>query len=184
MSPHFALPEQLLALGCDYTRHQDALHTSPLHMPDPAGALDGHIASTQGLVHKAHTAHEALLALRIYRSPGLRAALARIKQLAALAVMAADYLIEAQDALATAGITAEPEASTARPWALQEASRRVLLAKDLTILGAEDCLAAAELVAYELRQQHITPDHQPLPCPQPNTLPCGRWPRDTSPSTG
>ncbi|MDO0936407.1 hypothetical protein QQY66_33665 [Streptomyces sp. DG2A-72] len=160
----FAVPERLLALGTEFTRHHDALSAiTLLRGPDPASNLSRHIPRTQALARGALDVPDLLRGLMLYRSPAILAGLARTKQLAALATAAADHLLDAVDFLHDAHRpTTDPEdMATAYRRALLEAGQRVTLALQLTALGAEDCLTAADTFARQMRRQHLTPNHRP-----------------------
>ncbi|MEU5000451.1 hypothetical protein [Streptomyces sp. NPDC021622] len=73
-------------------------------------------------------------------SLGIRSSYARIRQLAYLALAAADHLLEARS----------------------EVRDRLVLVRDLTSLGADDALATAELLVTEMRRQRLLPADQLL----------------------
>ncbi|MFD4555945.1 hypothetical protein ACFWP5_16770 [Streptomyces sp. NPDC058469] len=164
-SPHPG-PERLLVLGGHYTRHHDALQGIVLlRGPDPAGTLAQHIRSTQALAREALEVSTSVRTMpRLCHTPVIRAVMERATQLAALATLAADHLLDAVDILqttATAHPASEPAPAVHHGETLLEAGRRTTLAGRLTSLGAEDCLANAELLAREMHRQHLGPDHRP-----------------------
>ncbi|MGW8697618.1 hypothetical protein ACWGOK_11945 [Streptomyces eurythermus] len=156
--PDLPLPERLLLLGADFTRHRDVLtRINSAHTAYATGAAAEHIPVTQALARGALDARDAIgTAPGLHHSPDVERAIVRMTQLATLAVVAADHLIDAVDLLShtvsrhpgQGPATAPPAAQTA------QAARHSRLAEQLTSLGAEDCLAAAGLLARELRQQH------------------------------
>ncbi|MYU06160.1 hypothetical protein GTY81_20225 [Streptomyces sp. SID8366] len=92
-------------------------------------------------------------------SPEVKAAMERAVQLSALAVLAADHLLDAADILRDAQhASGGPEA--VRQHRL-EVGRRITLAARLTSLGNEDCVATARLVAVELHRQQLAPRLRP-----------------------
>ncbi|MEU3188403.1 hypothetical protein ABZ707_30050 [Streptomyces sp. NPDC006923] len=157
------VPERLLSLGTDFTRHLDALkNTALLRGPNPAVNLWRHIPTTQALAREALAVSEALRGmLRLYHSPDVRAAMQRSAQLGALATLAADHLVDAADLLRATTPTSREQAVTPHAEALPEARRCTTLAEQLTSLGAEDCLATARLTARELHRQFLGAAHRP-----------------------
>ncbi|GGU55060.1 hypothetical protein GCM10010211_19680 [Streptomyces albospinus] len=160
-------PEALLALGADYNRHNDALNSlaiMEINRPNPATAVSQLIPRTRHLTHSALHIVDALNHQRMYHSPGIRSAYARIRQLAHLALDAADHLLDAEDILDDARVGAPSEDGP--PLTLQEARSevrdRLVLVRDLTALGADDTLATAELLATEMRRQRLLPAGQLL----------------------
>ncbi|NIY65624.1 hypothetical protein [Streptomyces malaysiensis] len=157
--------EQLLLLGTDFTRHNDALDRLRLNDSDfsPATALIHQANSTQHLARSALDIAETLNAQRMYRSPVIRAVYARVRQLAHLATDSADRLLRASNILANASYTVASRGEDALPayWkALEEAGSRLTLIRDLTALGAQDSLTAAEQFVTEQRRG-VPPPHQP-----------------------
>ncbi|MFE0772161.1 hypothetical protein [Streptomyces sp. NPDC058861] len=150
--------EQLLALGCDFTRHHDALWATTLLLgPDPAGTLTRHIVLTRSLARDALAISDTLQTMpRLHRSPAVKACVERTIQLSALATLADGHLLNAIDILQEAAQEGE---RARRGAALLEAGRRTTLAGRLTSLGNKDCLATARLIARELHLQRIGPGH-------------------------
>lgn len=101
MTATSAIPDRLLALGSEFTRHHDALQD--IHLlrgANPAGSLLRHIPTTQVLARGALEMADALrTAPQLYHSPDVRAGMERATQLGALATLAADHLIDAVDLL-------------------------------------------------------------------------------------
>jgi hypothetical protein len=161
-----SLPEDLLALGADFIRHHDILTRFNMH-PGPSSIrpVAEHIPVTQALARRALAAGSAIhTAPRLYHSRQVRAAIDRMKQLAALSVSAADHLIHAVDLMGSpvAGAPAgrEQTEGSLGPVTAQ-ALTHIRLARELTSLGAEDCLATAGLLAHEMHQQKRGPVPQP-----------------------
>ncbi|MBJ7004843.1 hypothetical protein JG491_33080 [Streptomyces sp. CRPSP2-6A1] len=155
------IPERLLGLGADFTRHHDTLtDIALLHGPDPGGNLTRRSTATQALAREALDVAEALRTMPGLRhSPEVKAAMERAVQLAALAVLATDHLLDAADLLQEARHANDmPEA--VRQHQL-EVGRRITLAARLTSLGNEDCVATARLVAVELHRQQLAPHLRP-----------------------
>lgn len=171
MTAQLSPPVQLLALAADYSRYNDALYslvTKDIDGASPATAVGKQVPRAQHLARSALDVVDALNHQRIYRGPGIRSVYARIRQLAHLALDSADHLMDAEDILddARAGVPSEALLEDGPPLTPQgaraEVRNRLLLVRDLTALGAEDALAAAELVATEMRRQHLLPATQPL----------------------
>ncbi|MFJ4800803.1 hypothetical protein [Streptomyces murinus] len=155
------IPERLLGLGADFTRHHDTLtDIALLHGPDPGGNLTRRSTATQALAREALDVAEALRTMPGLRhSPEVKAAMERAVQLAALAVLSTDHLLDAADLLREARHVSDmPE--VVRQHRL-EVGRRITLAARLTSLGNEDCVATARLVAVELHRQQLAPHLQP-----------------------
>ncbi|MGX1759938.1 hypothetical protein ACWIG5_24025 [Streptomyces lydicus] len=151
-----SVPERLLALGADFTRHNDALNQIHLlRRPHLAEALAGRISSAQALARRARELTEEVLTTRsLNKSLGVRASMARIVRLAEVADRTAGHLGDAEDALHAPNTDAS-YASPARSEAdLLEAGRRAAFAGRLTSLGAGDCLTAATVLAVTLHLQH------------------------------
>ncbi|WP_371551329.1 hypothetical protein OG266_38220 [Streptomyces sp. NBC_00554] len=110
---------------------------------------------------------DTLNAQRMYHSPVIRSVYARVRQLAHLATDTADHLLDAAEILdnTRAGLPVEIDDSLlvvlTGQQALGEACSRLTLVRDLTALGADDALTAAEAyVAERLRRGSSLP-HQP-----------------------
>ncbi|MFJ6898117.1 hypothetical protein [Streptomyces hokutonensis] len=164
-SPHTA-PERLLVLGGCFARHHDVLQSMVLlRGPDPAGTLAQHIRSTQALAQEALEVSTAVRTMpMLCHTSDIRAVMERATQLAALATLAADHLLDAVDILQTAAPAHHERGKTPvvhQGAVLLEAGRRTTLAGRLTSLGAEDCLTASGLLARELYRQHVGPDRRP-----------------------
>ncbi|MEV5979677.1 hypothetical protein [Streptomyces sp. NPDC052114] len=160
-------PEALLALGADYNRHNDALNSlsiMEINSARPATAVGRQIPRTQHLATSALHIVDALNHQRMYHSPSIRSAYARIRQLAHLALDAADHLLDAEDILddARVGAPSEDGAPLTAEEARAEVRDRLVLVRDLTALGADDTLATAELLATEMRRQHLLPANRSL----------------------
>ncbi|MGW4345348.1 hypothetical protein ACWEL8_09750 [Streptomyces sp. NPDC004690] len=156
------LPEDLLALGADFVRHHDTLTRLHTHSGLASiRAVTEHIPVTQALARRTLDAHSAVQrAPRLYHSSQVRATLDRMRQLATLSVIAGDHLIHATDVM-----YGDREQAEAPPGPLQAiALKHILHARELTSLGAEDCLATAGLLAREMHEQNR------VPIPRPPTL--------------
>ncbi|MEU2874211.1 hypothetical protein ABZ769_34305 [Streptomyces olivoreticuli] len=157
------LPERLLALAGDFTRHNDALNALTLNGASPANTVLDHIPATQRLARETFGATDALKSQRLQYSAPVREASVRLRQLAYLATEAAEHLIDAMDLIEAARIQA---ASSTEPphfylHALMDAGSRIQLARELTALGPDDAFATAELLATEMRRQHLASDRGP-----------------------
>ncbi|MFC8708855.1 MULTISPECIES: hypothetical protein [unclassified Streptomyces] len=158
-------PEDLLDLGAAYTRLHDSLIRLNLP-PGPASAKEvvENLLTSQALARRTLDAGTAVhTAPRLRHSPEVRAAVDRMSQLATLTVIAADHLIAAADLLyPDAGASpdrhqAEGLLDPDRAGALTHIRR----AKEMTSLGAEDCLTTAGLLAREMHEQNRGPLVQP-----------------------
>lgn len=109
--------EQLLLLGADFTRHNDARDRLRLNDSgfSPSTALIHQANSTQHLARSALDIAETLNAQRIYRSPVIRAVYTRVRQLAHLATDAADRLLDASNILANASYAVASRGEDALP---------------------------------------------------------------------
>ncbi|MFE5162937.1 hypothetical protein ACFRNT_31420 [Streptomyces sp. NPDC056697] len=155
--------EQLLLLGADFTRHNDALPRLRLNDSSSATALTHQATAALHLARSALDIAKTLNTQRIYLSPVVRAVYARVRQLAHLATDAADHLLNAGKILNNAHATVSIQGEDALPayrHALEEAGNRLTLVRDLTALGAEDSLTTAEQFATEQRRS-APPPHQP-----------------------
>ncbi|MEU7086893.1 hypothetical protein [Streptomyces achromogenes] len=150
--PDLPLPERLLLLGADFTRHQDVLiRINSAHTPHVTGTVAEHIPVTQALARGALDARDAIgTAPGLHHTPDVERAIGRLTQLATLAVVAADHLIDSVDLLSHPG---QVPAKVPSATQTAQAARHSRLAEQLTSLGAEDCLTAAGLLARELRRQ-------------------------------
>ncbi|MFF8447679.1 hypothetical protein ACF06Q_08260 [Streptomyces leeuwenhoekii] len=156
--PDLSLPERLLLLGADFTRHHDALTLiSTTHKAPETRAAADHIPVTQALARGVLDARDAIrTAPRLYHSPDVRRAIDRMTQLATLTVIAADHLIDAVDLLSNAVFRQPGPGPATSPLGTEtaKAAQHIRLTDELTSLGAEDCLAAVGVLARELHQQH------------------------------
>ncbi|MCV2464249.1 hypothetical protein OEB94_33800 [Streptomyces sp. ICN988] len=149
-----SLPERLLDLGADFTRHHDVLKLiSTLNGLDLTKAVAEHIPVTQALARGSLDLRQRLDSVS-GNSPSweARCAAERMMQLANLAVLAADHLG------AAAGLSYK--AVHHRPH-LAKAEKHIECAKQLTSLGAEDCLTAAGFLARQMRRQNLIPAQRP-----------------------
>ncbi|MGW2230442.1 hypothetical protein [Streptomyces formicae] len=167
MTAQLSAPEALLALAGDYNRHNDALNSlaiMEINGTSPATSVGKQIPRTQHLAHSALHIVDALNHQRMYHSPGIRSAYARIRQLAHLALDAADHLLDAEDILddARVGTPSEDGPPLTPKEARSEVRDRLALVRDLTALGADDALATAELLVTEMRRQRLLPADQLL----------------------
>ncbi|MEV6807787.1 hypothetical protein [Streptomyces sp. NPDC051132] len=156
--PDLSLPERLLLLGADFTRHHDVLiRLNSAHPAHVAIAAADHIPLAQALTRGALDAREAIRAAPgLCPSPDVERVLARMTQLATMTVIAADHLLTTVDLLSTV-VFQDPRQGAAADLTDEkraEAANHIRLAEQLTSLGAGDCLAAAGLLAHELRRQH------------------------------
>ncbi|GAA4010091.1 hypothetical protein [Streptomyces plumbiresistens] len=110
---------------------------------------------------------DTLNAQRMYHSPVIRAVYARVRQLAHLATDTADHLLDAAEILdhTRAGLSVELDDSLlvtlTGHQALGEAGNRLTLVRDLTALGADDALTAAEAYVAERLRRGFSLPHQP-----------------------
>ncbi|MEU7646345.1 hypothetical protein [Streptomyces huasconensis] len=167
MTVHPSPPAALLALGADYNRHNDALHSlyvMEINGAKPATAVGKQIPRTQHLAKAALHIVEALNEQPMFPSPGIRSVYARIRQLAHLALDAADHLLDAEDILddTRVGAPSEHGVPLTAEEAREEVRGRLILVRDLTALGADDALATAELLTTEMRQQRLLPADRSL----------------------
>ncbi|MYS36684.1 hypothetical protein K388_02693 [Streptomyces sp. KhCrAH-43] len=155
------LPESLLLLAADFTRHNDSL--SMLNGTSPSNLLTDQTALTQNLAKSALRAREVLAACPIYRSTAVRDVDARIRQLAHLAANAAQLLIDAVDIMVAAGDGAPIDRRSFLDFKHSaETAQRVDMAKGLTRLGPQDAVAAAEMFVAQSRLKGTPPPYRPL----------------------
>ncbi|MFH8446869.1 hypothetical protein ACH4D3_37355 [Streptomyces sp. NPDC018026] len=149
-----SLPERLLDLGADFTRHHDALKLiSTLSGLDLTKAVAEHIPVAQVLARGSLDLRQTLdNASGNSLSWEARCAAERLMQLANLALLAADHLSTA------AGLSYK--AVHHRPY-LAKAEKHIECAKQLTSLGAEDCLTAGGLLTRQMRRQNLIPAQRP-----------------------
>ncbi|MEV0259036.1 hypothetical protein AB0H82_32830 [Streptomyces sp. NPDC050732] len=157
--------EALLALGADYNRHNDALHSlyvMEINGASPATAVSRQIPRTQHLAKSALHIIDALNEQPMYPSAGIRAVYARVRQLGHLALDATDHLLDAEDILddIRVGAPSQDRLPLTAKEAREEVRGRLVLIQNLTALGADDTLAAAELLTTEMRQQRLLPAGQ------------------------
>ncbi|MEU3028104.1 hypothetical protein ACPCBC_16635 [Streptomyces incarnatus] len=156
------IPERLLGLGADFTRHHDALtDIALLHGPDPAANLTRHISLAQDLARETLGISKALRTMpRLCHSPEVKAAMKCSVDLAERVAKAADLLMN------TAGILQDAQRASKRAVSQQFAARmdarsRVGIAARVASLGSKECLAMARLIAGELHRQRLAPVHRP-----------------------
>lgn len=186
MTNNSTIPERLLVLGADFSRHNDALQNiSLLRRPHPSETLAGHISSAQALARRARELSEEVLTVRsLNKSLGVRAAMEQTVRLADLADRAADHLVDAVNILHAPNASAPYAAPVHGEADLLAAGRRMAFASRLTYLGAGDCLRAATVLARTLRFQPTSSDHRLRRSRMPSA-PCWRLsPVAGSPSTG
>ncbi|MBC2878050.1 MULTISPECIES: hypothetical protein [Streptomyces] len=156
------LPEQILALASHITRHNDALPAINLASPAPARQLLLHLPLTQRVAHEAFDAADALAHQPLHPAPAVRRSELRIRQLAHLITEAAEHLLDAADLLeATRPQGHEPHDERTLALAYQEVRARIAIARDLTALGPDDAVEAAELLGGEMQRQHAALVHPP-----------------------
>ncbi|MEU6965394.1 hypothetical protein, partial [Streptomyces chrestomyceticus] len=164
MTAPTAPAEQLLLLGADFARHNDHLSRLRLDGPSPATALTQQAASTQHLARSALDIIDGLNAQPMYHSPQIRTVYARVRQLAHLAADAAYDLLDSEDILDDARdgvrLNGDGPLLTYRQ-ALETANRSLILVRELTALGPQDALAAAELFVTDRRRRGAIPSQQP-----------------------
>ncbi|GAA2657735.1 hypothetical protein [Streptomyces lunalinharesii] len=120
--------------------------------------MSAHIPHTQRLARTAFTVAHHLNSMRgVYRSHDIRMASDRLKQLAHLALGAADHLLDAHDLLSVARDRAEQADAPAPHHALWETGRRLELVRQLTAHGAQDCVNTSALVGGEFHRQRLLP---------------------------
>ncbi|MFF3276543.1 hypothetical protein ACFYWU_37260 [Streptomyces chrestomyceticus] len=165
MTAPTAPAEQLLLLGGDFARHNDCLSRLRLDSLSPATALTQQAMSTQHLIRSALDIVDELDAQRMDHSPGIRTVYARVRQLARLTTAAADHLLDAEDILddARAGVPVKGDGPVLTyRQALQTANSRLAFVRELTALGPQDTLTAAEVFVTERRRcGEIPPQQQP-----------------------
>ncbi|MFI2236478.1 hypothetical protein [Streptomyces chrestomyceticus] len=163
MTAATAPAEQLLLLGSDFARHNDCLSRLRLDSLSPATALTQQAVSTQHLARSALDIIDALNAQPMHHSPETRTVYARVQGLAHLAIDTANYLLDAEDILddTYAGVPVKGDGPllTYRQ-ALQTANSRLTLVRELTALGPQDTLTAAELFVTERRRRGEIPPQQ------------------------
>ncbi|MEU7227476.1 hypothetical protein [Streptomyces chrestomyceticus] len=165
MTAPTAPAEKLLLLGADFARHNDYLSCLRLAGRSPVTALTQQATFTQHLARSALDIVDGLNAQSMYHSPEIRTVYARVRQLAQLATDAADRLLDAEDILddTRAGVPVKGDGPllTYRQ-ALEMANSRLILVRELTALGPQDTLTAAELFVTDRRRRgEIPPQQQP-----------------------
>ncbi|MFK8850155.1 hypothetical protein [Streptomyces sp. Ac-502] len=171
--------EKLLLLGGDFARHNDYLSRLRLDGLSPATALTQQAIPTQDLARLALDIVEGFDAQRMHHSPEIRTVYARVRQLAHLATAAAGHLLDAEDILddARAGVPVKGDGPLLTyQQALQTANSRLTLVRELTALGPQDTLTAAELFVTERRRRGEIPRSSRPAFPPPSTPHCARWP--------
>lgn len=135
--------------------------------PSPSAFLTAQAAAAQHLAQAALDIVDTLNAQRMYHSPVIRSVYARVRQLGHLAADAADHLLDAAEILerTRAGLPVATEDSLlvvlSGQQALGEAGSRLTLVRDLTALGADDALTAAEAYVAERLRRGFSLPHQP-----------------------
>ncbi|MEU7162743.1 hypothetical protein [Streptomyces chrestomyceticus] len=164
MTAPTAPAEKLLLLGADFARHNDYLSRLRLDGRSPATALSQQAISTQHLARSALDIIDDLNAQPMYHSPQIRTVYARVRQLAHLAADAAYDLLDAEDILDDARdgvpLNGDGPLLTYRQ-ALETANRSLNLVRELTALGPQDTLTAAELFVTDRRRRSEIPPQQP-----------------------
>ncbi len=164
MTAPTAPAEKLLLLGADFARHNDYLSCLRLGGLSTATALTQQTSSTQDLARWALDIVDGLNAQSMYHSPQIRTVYARVRQLAQLATDAADHLLDAEDILddTRAGVPVKGDGPLLIPrQALEAANSRLILVRELTALGPQDTLTAAEVFVTERRRRGEIPPQQP-----------------------
>ncbi|MFE6457803.1 hypothetical protein ACFVP0_10120 [Streptomyces cinereoruber] len=161
MTPLTTPAEQLLFLGADFTRYNDALAEVQFHLygPSPATTLAEQAETAQRMASTALDIVDTLASDQWNCSRVLRA---RVRQLAHLLLESADHLCDTVDLLddTRAGIPVQGEGPVlSLQQARRSASIRLPRIQDLTLPGAEDTFAIAEQVAAEHRRR--LPEHRP-----------------------
>ncbi|MFD9327819.1 hypothetical protein [Streptomyces sp. NPDC060065] len=156
-----------MLLGADFTRYNDALLRHRINGPSPSTFLAAQASAAQHLARAALDIVDTLNAQRMYHSPVIRSVYARVRQLAHLATDTADHLLDAAEILdhTRAGLPVELDDSLlvvlTGQQALGEAGSRLTLVRDLTALGADDALTAAEAYVAERLRRGFSLPHQP-----------------------
>ncbi len=142
VTPQPSLPERILVLAADYTRHADLLADHHLTSPAKADQLTAPRRSAERLVRLSRDLLHEVTATLPRHQTAARDAAARLRQLTHLSELAAAQLDGLQRTLETTGSpTAHSTAITA--------------ARGLTRLAAEDLAVCAYTVAGELRLRGI-----------------------------
>ncbi|GCD41879.1 hypothetical protein [Streptomyces paromomycinus] len=164
MTAPTAPAEKLLLLGGDFARQNDYLSRLRLDGLSPATALTQQAVPTQDLARLALDIVDGLDAHRMHHSPEIRTVYARVRQLAHLATAAAGHLLDAEDiiddARACVPVKGDGPLLTYQQ-ALQTANSRLILVRELTALGPQDTLTAAEVLVTERRRRGDLPPQQP-----------------------
>ncbi|WP_078655903.1 hypothetical protein [Streptomyces fulvoviolaceus] len=154
-------------MGADFTRYNDALVRHRINGPGPSTFLAAQADAAQRLARAALDIVDTLNSQRMYHSPVIRSVYARVRQLAHLATDSADHLLDAAEILdnTRAGLPVELDDSLlvvlTGQQALGEAGSRLTLVRDLTALGADDALTAAEAYVAERLRRGFSLPHQP-----------------------
>ncbi|MEV4943631.1 hypothetical protein [Streptomyces zaomyceticus] len=161
--------EQLLSFGTDHILQHDLLASPALTTPKGAPEITVRAATALSLARHALDLQEDLAGLPLHQGQTFRSVQARLRQLAMLATDSSEALANAADALAPVrGITSLEELGS--PWAMEArrlAREAVAAGRDFMAFGAQDCLAAAEALAADLRQRGSSPleaARGPVPC--------------------
>ncbi|MEU3188404.1 hypothetical protein ABZ707_30055 [Streptomyces sp. NPDC006923] len=157
------LPDRLLILAAQFTRHNDALD-----LTTKTAALPAHITSAQRLARSTSETADAIAGQPLEHTPDVTDVLIRLRQTAFLTNAAADHLIDAEDLLTTVGDVASDSPDIHDQYYRQDvllaADKQFHLARDLTALAPEASALAAETLALALRRQHL--DAPTLPAPE------------------
>ncbi|MFJ4338593.1 hypothetical protein [Streptomyces sp. NPDC088915] len=161
--PYVSFIEQLLSFGTAHVLQHDLLASPALTTPKGAPEVTVRAATALSLAGQALALQEKLAGLPLHQGRTFRSVQARLRQLAMLATDSSEALVNAADALAPIRrITSLEE--LASPWAMEArrlARDAVAAGRDFMAFGAQDCLAAAEALAADLRQRGSSPSKQP-----------------------
>ncbi|MDX3855901.1 hypothetical protein [Streptomyces sp. AK02-01A] len=163
-----SLPDRLLILAAQFTRHNDTLAHLALVTPETAAALPAHIASAQRLARATVETVDGITGQRLERTPDVNDVLIRLRQIAFLTNAAVDHFIDAEDILTTAGDVASESPDVYDQYhrrdVLLDAGRQLHVARDLTALAPESSAQAAETLTLAAHRQHL--DAPTLPGPE------------------
>ncbi|MFD4829148.1 hypothetical protein ACFWPV_04715 [Streptomyces uncialis] len=150
--PEERLPERLLALAEQFTRHNDALRMVRIGERTPATAVLVHLSLTRELAHQTGDLYEAVYRLPLHHPGEGRDARIRLQHLAHLTTEAAGHLIDAGDAIDRARdqATSIGEVLVPNRHMPRSADDRLVLARDLTALGPRTCAETAHTITTEM----------------------------------
>ncbi|MGW7304002.1 hypothetical protein ACWGI1_00300 [Streptomyces sp. NPDC054835] len=154
-TPHVPFTEQLLALGTAHILQHDLLASPGLAARGSPAELAAAIRTALSLTRWAMDLQEQLEGMPIHRGRAFAAVQARLRQLAMLANDSGEAIMNAGTVLAPTRSLASPEDLSAS-WVMEARSvaRSALAAgRDFVAFGAQDCLAAAETYAGEMRKR-------------------------------